>query len=65
MENLKNCVENGVDKEQQYEVSKPNEMMDYDEMDNKVFDFEAHFNGNGLCSGDEYSEQDDGSLENR
>lgn len=53
-----------MEKEQHYEVSKPNVMMDYDEMDNKVFDFEAHFNGNGLCSGDEYSEQDDGSYEN-
>lgn len=65
MENLKNCVEIEMDKEQQYEVSEQNVMIGYEEMDNKVFDFEAHFNGNDLCSGDEYSEQDDGSFENR
>lgn len=75
MESVEKCEENGVENgkceeicdttDQQYEAKQENLLTNYDEMDNKVFDFEAHFNGNGLCSGDEYDDDDDGSLEHR
>lgn len=74
MESAENCVmngkyENGDDTmEQQYEEEKPNHLNghdDMDDMDNKVIDFEAHFDGNDLHSGNEYDENDDESLENR
>lgn len=59
MEIVEKCVENGKcevngDTKQQYEVEN---IMEHDEMDNKVFDFEAHFNGNDeVGSGDEYDD---------
>jgi hypothetical protein len=71
METTKYCVESvekeqdGDTTEQQYEESNKNLVNGCYESDNKVFDFEAHFNGNGLCSADEYDDNDDGSLENR
>jgi hypothetical protein len=57
MENVEKCVENGnceVNGEQ-YEVEN---IMEHDAIDNKVFDFEAHFDGNELGSGDEYDDDD-------
>lgn len=66
MENVENyvengkCEQNGDTMEQQHEAANKSLLMEYDESDNKVFDFEAHFNGN-----DEYDDNDDGSLENR
>lgn len=61
-------MENGADTTEHSKNlvrEKPHDTMDYDESDNKVFDFDVNFNGNGLCSRDEYSEQDDGSFDNR
>lgn len=51
--------------EQQYEAEKGGLAFSYDEMDNRSVDFEAHFNGNGPYSGDEYDESETGRLENR
>lgn len=52
------CEAVGDTAEQQYEAEQPNLLKSFDEMDNKIFDFEAHFNGAG-------EEFDDGSVENR
>lgn len=66
MENVEKCVENGKCEvngdttKQQYEVEN---MMEHDGVDNNVFDFEAHFNGNEMGSGDEYD--DDRSFQIR
>jgi hypothetical protein len=66
MENEEKCVENGKSEmngdaiEQQYDGGN---IMEHDEIDNNVFDFEAHFNGNELGSGDEYD--DDRSFQIR
>jgi hypothetical protein len=67
MEMIENCVENGKSEvngdvmEQQYVAQKDNLLMGHDdEMDNKSFDFEANFNGNG-----EENDDGDGNYENR
>lgn len=68
MEAPENCVENGKPEdnydpmEQQYETKKQN-LMNHEEVENKSFDFEAHFIGNGVGSSDEYD--DERSVENR
>lgn len=65
MENAEKCEENGKCEvngdtmEQQYEVENT---MELDAVDNKIFDFEAHFDGNEVASGDEYD--DDASFQN-
>lgn len=70
METTENGVENGSCEEicdaaeQQYESEEQN-LASNNEIDDKSIDFEAHFNGNGLCSDDEYDENDDRSFENR
>lgn len=74
MEALENCEENRncnencdsmeIAVEQQYDGKKRSLLNGYNDFDNKSLDFEAHFNGNGLCS-DDYDENDDGNFENR
>lgn len=70
METTENCVENGKLEEncdtveQQYEAKKQN-LLSHEEIDGKSIDFEAHFNGNGLCLDEDYDENDDESFENR
>lgn len=71
MEALENCVENGkcIENadlvEHQYDAKEQILLESYNDLDNKSFDFEAHFNGNGPCSGDDYDENDDGSFGTR
>lgn len=55
-----NFDENCDTMEQQSDEKSQNLLMGYDEAD-----FEAHFNGNGTCSGEEYDENDDETFSNR
>lgn len=68
METAENHVENGeleencLPIEQQIETEKPNLLFDYDDVDRKELEFDAHFNGD-VGSGDEFD--DDRSFANR
>lgn len=69
MEAPENCVENGKIEEssdtadQQYETQKRNLLLGFDEADKQGFDFESHFNGNGLRPDDDFD--DTASVGNR
>ena len=72
MEAPENCVQNGQCSEnegtmelavqQKCDDKKQNLLKSIDD-DKKTFEFEADFNGNGSCYGDEYDENDDRSYE--
>lgn len=70
METTESCVENGKleencdTAEQQYDANKQN-LSSHEELDDKSINFEAHFNGNGLGSDDDYDENDDRSFDHR
>lgn len=55
MESVENIIENGnCEKiDENYESKKGNFLFDYDHMDNKSYEFDANFNGNGDCIDDE------------
>lgn len=61
METVKNYVENEKLEENSHPMEQ--QIFDYDDVDRKEFDFDAHFNGDVVGSGDEFD--DDKSFENR
>lgn len=56
MENEEKCVENGKSDDTMEQQSEVQNIMEHDELDNNVFDFDSHFDGNELGSGDEFDD---------